>query len=102
MIRAPPHSWHKKTAEENAKVKSCANAGCCVLLIWASDESIGQCFRIRKGQTHRKVATQSHRSKEPRLYDSGTAVIQSFHRTAAASRPWLEGEQVMLTYDSNV
>jgi len=40
------------------------------------------------------------------LYDSGTAVIQSFHRTASArvvrvSRQRFEGGQVMLAYDSN-
>src|SRR5262249_1051868 len=37
------------------------------------------------GQNHRKVATQSHRSNELRLYDSGTAGIQS--ETRAASVP---------------
>jgi len=44
-----------------------AIAGSCVLLIRASDEDIGQCSWIRKGQTRRKAATQSLRSKEPRL-----------------------------------
>src|SRR5207244_11705645 len=61
---------------------------------------------IRKGQTRRKAATQSLRSREPRLYDSGTAVIQSFHptvlvRVVCASRQRVEGEQAMLAYDSN-
>ncbi len=41
------------------------------------------------------------------LYDSGTAEIQSFHRTVSAhvvraSRQRLEGEQVMHAYDPNV
>ena len=40
------------------------------------------------------------------FYDSGTADIQSFHRTVSAHvvralRQRLEGEQVMLAYDSN-
>src|SRR5215469_6174028 len=75
------------------------------LIKTSSDEDIGQCFGFRKGQTHRKVATQSLRSKGLRLYDSGTAVIQSFHRTASASvvrvqRQRVGGEQVMLRYDS--
>ena len=78
-----------------------------MLVIGASlDEDIEQCVGFRKGQTHRKVATQSLRSKEPRLYDSGTAVIQSLHRTVSArvvrvSRQQVGGEQVMLAYDSN-
>src|ERR1700746_1768007 len=72
----------------------------------SSDDDIGQCVGFRKGQTHRKVATQSLRSNEPRLYDSGTAVIQSLHRTVSArvvrvSRQQVGGEQVMLAYDSN-
>ena len=29
--------------------------------------------RFRQGQSHRKMATQSHRSKERQLHDSGTA-----------------------------
>ena len=71
----------------------------------SSDEDIGQ-LGFAKGQTHRKVATQSLRSKEPRLYDSGTAVIQSFHRTVSArvvrvSRQQVGGEQVMHAYVSN-
>jgi hypothetical protein len=35
-----------------------------------SSEGFGQ------GQSHRKMATQSHRSKERELYDSGTAGIE--------------------------
>src|SRR6516225_9698051 len=83
----------------------------CVTYICTSDVNIRQCFwrqcfRIRKRQTHRKVATQSLRSKEPRLYDSGTAVIQSLHRTVSArvvsvSQQRLGGEQVMTMYHSN-
>ena len=71
----------------------------------SSDEDIGR-SGFEKGQTHRKVATQSLRSKEPRLYDSGTAVIQSLHRTVSArvvrvSRQQMAGGQVMRAYDSN-
>ena len=92
--------------QQGEVVKLRAIAGSCVLLIRASDEDIGQCSWIRKGQTRRKAATQSLRSREPRLYDSGTAVIQSFHRTVLvrvvrASRQRVEGEQAMLAYDSN-
>ena len=92
--------------QQGEVVKLRAIAGSCVLLIGASDEDIGQCSWIRKGQTRQKAATQSLRSREPRLYDSGTAVIQSFHRTVSvrvvrASRQRVEGEQAMLAYDSN-
>jgi len=41
---------------------------------------------FKTGQTHRKVATQSLRSKEPRLHDSGTAEIQSAHWAASVWR----------------
>jgi len=70
--------------QQGEVVKLRAIAGSCVLLIGASDQDIRHCSWIRKGQTRRKAATQSLRSKEPRLQDSGTAVIQSFHRTVSA------------------
>jgi len=53
------------------------------------------------------VATQSLWSNELELYDSGTAEIQSFHRTASVrvvrvSRQQMEGGQIMIAHDSNV
>jgi hypothetical protein len=39
----------------------------------ASASSIMHFEEFGKRQSHRKVATQSHRSKERELYDSGTA-----------------------------
>src|SRR5215469_14770919 len=116
MFRAPPHGYGGRKTEPKLKqyvklthapspITVCYLYGR-RLLMTSSDEDIGRCFWICKGQTHRKVATQSLRSKEPRLYDSGTAVIQSLHRTVSArvvrvSRQQVAGEQVMLAYDSN-
>ena len=44
----------------------------------ASASSIMTSGVFGQGQSHRKMATQSHRSKERELYDSGTAGIELY------------------------
>jgi hypothetical protein len=44
----------------------------------ASAPSIMTSAAFRQRQSHRKVATQSYRSKERELYDSGTAGIELY------------------------
>src|SRR5262249_48377311 len=44
----------------------------------ASESSMMNLEGFGKRQSHRKVATQSHRSTERELYDSGTARIELF------------------------
>ena len=46
-------------------------------MILPGESSGSAFFWIGQGQTHQKVVTQSLRSNELELYDSGTAEIQS-------------------------
>src|SRR6516225_3833962 len=71
-------------------------------MMQTSDSALG----LVKGKPTERWRRKVSGLRSPGLYDSGTAEIQSFHRTESvhvvrASRQRLEGEQVMLAYHSN-
>ena len=68
-------------------------------------ETSGSAFGFAKGKPTERWRRKVSGLRSLELYDSGTAVIQSFHRTVSARvvrvTATVGGGQVMVAYDSN-